>query len=160
MEQLQRADKRAAAAHLLMRIGRLHRTACDGVVGQLEIHRSEHMTLMYLSHCEGTPSQREIAEHFSITPAAVAAGMKALERKGYIERRPCPDDSRKNEIRITERGREAISVTHTRFDEIDQAMFSPLDDGECDALLHCLEKIKESLERLIVCQSEAKGERP
>lgn len=41
----------------------------------------------------GRQAQRELAELLNISPPAVAASLKSLEKKGYIHREPEPGDA-------------------------------------------------------------------
>ena len=130
---------------LAIRAGRLHRHKIEEKVGGFGFHRSSHMALMYLAKSERPPSQREIAEHLSITPAATTGILKRLEQDGYIER-CAAKDSRYNEISITDRGREIVSMSREAFFEVDREMLSGFSDGELEQLTSMLSRICENLE--------------
>ena len=67
----------------------MHRRAIEQWATDAGMHRSQHRMLMYLTRCKGTPSQKDLAKHFDISPAAVAVTLKKLENDGYIERGKC-----------------------------------------------------------------------
>ncbi len=103
--------------------------------------------LMYLSRCESTPSQKDLALHFDISPAAVACTLKKLEADGYIERGKCSErsDSRYNEIRITERGREATLQSRKYFKKVDTDALKGFSDEELEMFQGFLIRMQENL---------------
>ena len=90
---------------------------------------------------------KTIAEHFQISPSAVAVMLKKLEAKNLILRTTSDEDSRRNHIRITDEGLGMVSETHKLFTEIDYSMFEGLSDSEMDAFIGCLEKIQQNLKK-------------
>ena len=71
----------------------LHRRSIEKWATDAGMHRSQHRMLMYLNKCENTPAQKDLANHFDISPAAVAVTLKKLESDGYIERVKCQERS-------------------------------------------------------------------
>lgn len=129
----------------MMCINRMHRSVIEKKVSELGLHRSQHMVLMYLArHNEGV-SQKEIAEHFDISSAAVAVTLKKLENGGYIERSSAQDDSRKNSVSFTAKGKEIAEKSRKFFAEVDGAMTKTLSDEEYEIINNCFEKMKKCL---------------
>ena len=58
--------------------------------------------------CPDGQAQRELPELLNISPPAVAASLKSLEKKGYIHREPEPGDARRNRVRLTAKGEKAV----------------------------------------------------
>ena len=131
--------------HLLMKTDRLRRKYIEKEVKSMGIHRSQHGMLLYISRHGGNPCQREIAEKFEISPAAVAVTIKKLENNGYIVRNCSKDDNRFNELRITEKGEEIIKKSSEVFKRIDKKTFENFSDEEIEQFMTLLEKIKKSL---------------
>lgn len=78
----------------------------------------------------GSLTQRELGEFIASDPSTVSAMVRALERKGLVQRQPDPDDARAMRIRLTRKG-------HLRHDEVfalatplRQALASLFDDKE------------------------------
>lgn len=133
--------------HSLIQTNRLHRRVVEHWTADLGMHSSGHRMLMYLSHVGSITSQKEIAEHFQISGAAVATTLKRLELDGYIERSKCPcdGDCRSNSIAITERGREATQATEKYFKYVDIAALNDFSNEETQIFLSLLEKMRKNL---------------
>ena len=129
-----------------LRVNRHHRQLIEERVRDIGFHRTAHMTLMHLARTDKSPSQKELAERFSITPAAVTGIIKNLERDGYITR-SVGKDSRVNEISITPLGREVVERSREAFYSIDCAMFAGFTDEELSAYLSVMERIESNLMR-------------
>lgn len=138
----------------MMHIKKLHRCMFEKSISSLGIHHSQHQFLMYIAKEKEIHSQKQIAEKFGITPAAVARTLKTLEAEGYIERRSIETDSRFNRILITSKGQEIVDKTFLSFKEIDCSIFEDFTDNDLvtfneylDLLNNKLiQKIKETCE--------------
>jgi len=135
--------------HFLLSSARLHHMLFDRLIGKYNLHRSQHRMLMYLSGQEQIPSQKQIADQFEISPAAVAVTLKKLENNGFIERITSKSDNRFNEIRITEKGRNVVEETIEYFAYIDNAMFRDFSEEELQTLrklvIHTSENLKAAI---------------
>ena len=86
------------AVGLLIRVMRRHHACVERRIGDLSIHHGQHRMLMKLACRQGDiPSQKELAEIMGISPAAVTATLKKLEREEYIARSMTDEDNRRNE---------------------------------------------------------------
>ena len=141
-------DARTAAVrtaiHDFMRTDRMHRAAIERKLADLGIHRTQHMMLLDIKR-HGLGSQREIAERFDISPAAVAVTLKKLEENGYITRKAGTHDSRCKEVQLTERGEEILKVSYESFTAVDLAMFSDFSEEELTAFSATLARLQASL---------------
>lgn len=108
------------------------------------IHRSQHMTLMYVSKNPNI-SQKRIADEFKISAAAVAVTLKKLESAGLIVRDISDGDNRKNKINITEKGQNVVNETHKLFSAIDRHMVDGLSESEIAVFRHCLKVMQKNL---------------
>ena len=131
--------------HRFMHIGRLHRQAVENKIGKTGVHKSQHMILMYLHRKKGEVSQKDIANHFEISPAAVAVSLKKLEVGGYIQRTSAESDNRYNEITITEKGKEVVEYSRKVFEEVDEKSFEGISNSEREILSGLLDKITNNL---------------
>ncbi len=138
------------AINKMIRTCRIHRNLIDLRVGAIGIPRTAHRALMHLAKNGHLTSQRELAEHLEITPAAVTGVIQRLESEGYIKR-SLGTDNRFNEISITDKGRETVELSREAFRNIDRSMFDGLEDEEMDRFIEIVNKIKKNAEK---CEAE------
>lgn len=138
--------KLSKAIEMMIKTDHMHKALIDSRVGSLGIHRTQHRILMHLACREKLPSQKELAEHLNVTPAAVTGALKKIEKDGYVERK-LGQDNRFNELRITEKGKELVKRTHTIFSETDSSMFEGFSDEELDTYISCLEKLQANIRK-------------
>lgn len=125
----------------MIQVDRFHRGVFERMHSAFGIHRSQHRLLMYISRVDSCPSQKDIAEHFDISPAAVAVSLKKLEESGYISRESMKSDSRFNSITLTDKGRNVVEKSMDFFSESDKAMFDGFTEDDYVNLDRCLEKM-------------------
>lgn len=70
--------------------------------------RQSHSTVFAHIDVERGSRLTELAERSSVTPQAMSDVVQDLVRRGYVERRPDPDDGRAKRIFLTARGTGAI----------------------------------------------------
>lgn len=89
-----------------------HRNAVQAELSAAGLQEVGHPLLLCIlrsagERCPDGQAQRELAELLNISPPAVAASLKSLEKKGYIHREPEPGDARRNPgCRLTAQGGE------------------------------------------------------
>ncbi len=132
----------------LMCINKLHRTAAEVNMSATGVRRTQHMILMYLHRCNEKISQKDIAEHFDVSPAAITVSLKKLERDGYVIRRSSENDNRYNEIELSEKGKEVVVYSYNSFEMIDNQTFEGVTDDERAFLVEILDKIIANLKRI------------
>ncbi len=137
-------EQRMRAVEMMLRTDHMHRALIESRAHEIGVHRTQHRILMHLARNESLPSQKELADHLDITPAAVTGALKKIERDGYIER-TLGQDSRYNELRITDKGRELVKLTRKLFSEADMAMFEGFTEQEISAYIQSLEKIQNNI---------------
>ena len=118
------------AISAILKVMRLHRSVVEKRVGELGIHRTQYMLLNYISNSERAPSQKQIAQSFDVTPAAIATSLKKMEKNGLIERKSDEADNRIKVITVSEKGRELIEKTRELFSQTDEAMFNGVTEAE------------------------------
>jgi DNA-binding MarR family transcriptional regulator len=62
----------------------------------------------------------DLAERARMTKQSVGEATSDLEKRGYVERVPDPNDGRAKIIRLTERGREAQAIGRGLIDELER----------------------------------------
>lgn len=147
--ELSRSELAHEVIGKFIKTDRIHRQVVENIMtGNCKIHRTQHHFLMYLAHSETAPSQKELAEHFNVSPASVAVTLKKLEAEGYINRESTEEDSRRNMITITPKGLDIVERSRTLFRMIDDCTIKDITDEELDALIRILEKMCNNLQTL------------
>ncbi len=139
-------EKFLQAMRKMIKIQKTHRAFIDSKVSAFGIHTTQHRVLMYVARKGNLLSQKELALHLEITPAAVTQILQKLELDGYIER-TLGADNRFNEIRITNLGKDIVNKTKKIFSDVDKSLFKDFSESEMDAFISFLERIYENAER-------------
>lgn len=138
------ADKKELI-HKIIFIVKAHHSVIEKNTKDIGMHRSMHMILRYLAECKEPPSQKQIAERFKISAAAVAATLCRLENEGYIKKISCDQDRRSNIISITKKGTETLARTEQIFLKVDSDVFDGLCESKLDDLNRYLDVICKNL---------------
>jgi DNA-binding MarR family transcriptional regulator len=101
----------ARLSHLLTRARQHERTAAQAGVADVTRATTPILRLLVKS---GSMRPGEIAACLEVEPPHIARQVHLLERSGYVERVPDPDDRRSYGVQLTPAGREAID----RFDQV------------------------------------------
>ena len=140
--------KLSRAIEMMLKINKMHRDMMALRAKEIGIHRTQHRILMHLARDGMLPSQKELADRLDITPAAVTVALRKIEHDGYVER-TLGQDTRYNELKITEKGRALVNKTYEIFWAADTAMFEGFSDEELDAYVSCLEKLQTNMQKQI-----------
>ena len=138
--------KLSRAIEMMIKTNHLHKALIETKAGTLGIHRTQHRILMHLARHNQLPSQKELAEHLNVTPAAITGALKKIEADGYVER-TLGHDNRYNELRITDKGRELVKKTRVLFCEVDSSLFDGFSEDELNSYVKSLEKIQANIKK-------------
>jgi DNA-binding MarR family transcriptional regulator len=83
----------------------------------------------------------DLAERSGLTKQAVGEAVAELERKGYLERVPDPEDGRAKIIKLTPRGVDAALTGRRLFAEIENEWAERYGEDRVTALRECVEEI-------------------
>jgi DNA-binding MarR family transcriptional regulator len=115
----------------------LHRCIAEEGFGDLRHKHGFVFRLIDEDGCRLT----DLAARSSLTKQGIGETVSELERLGYIERVPAPDDRRAKIIRLTERGRKCQAAAARALDEIEQGWTARFGEERVTALRHILEEI-------------------
>lgn len=104
--------------------------------------------LMTLFHAESGGrrwSQRDVARTMRISPATVAVSLKTLERDGYVERSADKLDQRRNQVSLTDKGKNAVKLCGESFRAVDERMLTGFSPAEKEQLGDFLTRMIENL---------------
>ena len=142
----------------MIKTDRMHKHLLESEVSKIGLHRTQHRILMHIARHGKLLSQKSLAEHIGITPAAVTGLLKKLEQDGYIERVQ-GDDNRYNEVKVTELGKRVVEDSFKMFSQLDTSLFEGFSDSELDGYIRCLTKIQENIRKRIEGTEENRNEK-
>lgn len=137
-------EKRQIAEEKFRRIHFEHRRVMEKKLEFTGVFHSQHRVLMYLSDHAGC-SQKEMADAYHISTAAIAIHLKKLEKSGLVERVVDSADNRCNVITLTPQGRAVVEQSRRVFGAVDDCMFRGFSEEELDAFNLCLDKMLANL---------------
>lgn len=82
-------------------------------LAQMDLTAAQGRLMGYLAHRKEPPCSRDIEEEFKLSHPTVSGLLSRLEKKGFIEFRPDPEDRRCKRICISPRGRECTDTMHS-----------------------------------------------
>ncbi len=102
----------------------------------------EQVKVMAMIHRNGgTVSQKEIELAFGVRRSTVTSAMQILEKKGYIERMPNPEDSRSKLVTLTESGQEKNRKLRSFMETLEKNLTTALTKDEQETLRTLLLKV-------------------
>lgn len=130
---------------------RLHRKRTERFVRESGLHPTQHRMLMYLARRGEPCRQKELADHFELTPAAVAQILDKLEGEEYVMREHSDEDCRCKRIVLTKKGWDTAEKSTVAFRDIDARVCRGIDDADMETFCRVLVQMQENL------QSEPEG---
>jgi DNA-binding MarR family transcriptional regulator len=91
------------------------------------------------------PSQQEAARRLGIDRTTMVALVDALEAKGLVERRPHPEDRRKNLVELTDAGHHTRRHATRATEDAERRFLAALDQDDA-------KRLKEALRALITAR--------
>jgi DNA-binding MarR family transcriptional regulator len=129
-----------ALVNLVAASGAPHLRAAFAAAGLDGIRPAQAVALIPLA--TGGLLASDLADQLSVSRQAVAQGIAALERHGYITRVPDPADARARLIELTPRGRQALRVMRSNAIDLEQRWEHVLGSRR-------LSELRETLELLL-----------
>jgi DNA-binding MarR family transcriptional regulator len=88
-----------------------------------------------------------LAELARVRKQSMAQAVDQLERTGYVERRPNPQDQRSQLVFLTERGASVPPITHTAAERVEQRWAQLTSPAEFEALRAALLRLLTELKQ-------------
>lgn len=129
-------------------VGRMHfeRVRAEMAARGLEDVSHPRLLFLLLDQSDRTfSSQKELADFLGVRSASVAVSLKRMESHGLLRRIPDEQDSRRNRIVLTEKGRERILGCIAAFKELDTGMFRGFSGEEREQLTLYYRRIIQNL---------------
>ncbi|MGY1590545.1 MarR family winged helix-turn-helix transcriptional regulator [Geodermatophilus sp. SYSU D00708] len=138
-------DRLTAGVARIVRTGRhLSARAADAVYGDLP---SFGWALLVPLEQDGEQRCSALAARAGIDVSVASRQLAALERSGYVERRPDPDDGRASLLHLTEAGAAALAGTRAARSEWATTALAAWGEDDAQQLSAFLERLAADLER-------------
>lgn len=126
---------------LINDVARLLRREFGRRIRDLDMTRSQWWVMVHLIRFDGF-NQTQLAEELDIGKVALGGLLDRLEARGWIERRPDPDDRRAKRVYLTESGRPLITEMQERARLVHRQMVDGFSEEERDLLVALLTRAK------------------
>jgi DNA-binding MarR family transcriptional regulator len=132
----------ADTGYLLYRLGLRSGQLFNTFLQESGLRLRHYAVLRFLATSEGT-LQRELSARLGYDPSAIVGLVDDLEKLGFAERRPSPDDRRSRIVVLTEDGRTFLRDTDEAGLRATNELLEPLEPAERETLHALLRRIAE-----------------
>ncbi|MFE9397093.1 MarR family winged helix-turn-helix transcriptional regulator [Streptomyces flavidovirens] len=129
--------------YLLYRLGLRSGQLFNAFLQESGLRLRHYALLRFLATSEGA-LQRELSSRLGYDPSAIVGLVDDLERLGFVERRPSPDDRRSRIVVLTADGRAFLRDTDEAGRRVTNELLEPLGATERDALHALLQRVAEA----------------
>lgn len=133
----------ADTGYLLYRLGLRSGQLFNAFLQESGLRLRHYALLRFLATSEGA-LQRELSSRLGYDPSAIVGLVDDLEKLGFAERRPSPDDRRSRIVVLTEDGRAFLRDTDEAGLRVTNTLLQALDPTERDTLHTLLHKVAET----------------
>ncbi|MGW7203730.1 MarR family winged helix-turn-helix transcriptional regulator [Streptomyces sp. NPDC054837] len=132
----------ADAGYLLYRLGLRSGQLFNAFLQESGLRLRHYALMRFLAGSDGA-LQRELSHRLGYDPSAIVGLVDDLEKLGFAERRPSPDDRRSRIVVLTEDGRAFLRDTDEAGLRVTNELLDPLDAAEREVLHGLLLRIAE-----------------
>ncbi|MEU8641605.1 MULTISPECIES: MarR family transcriptional regulator [unclassified Streptomyces] len=133
----------ADTGYLLYRLGLRSGQLFNAFLQESGLRLRHYALLRFLAGSEGA-LQRELSTRLGYDPSAIVGLVDDLERLGFAERRPSPDDRRSRVVVLTEDGRTFLRDTDEAGLRVTNDLLEPLGTAERATLHALLQRIADT----------------
>ncbi|MFD8543122.1 MarR family winged helix-turn-helix transcriptional regulator [Streptomyces sp. NPDC059649] len=133
----------ADTGYLLYRLGLRSGQLFNAFLQESGVRLRHYALLRFLATSEGA-LQRELSARLGYDPSAIVGLVDDLEKLGFVERRPAPDDRRSRIVVLTEEGRAFLRDTDASGLRVTNELLDPLKPAERKTLHELLLRIAEA----------------
>lgn len=121
-----------------------HRKALESSLESTGVFQGQHRLLMVISDNPNC-SQKELADKMEISTATIAVSLKKLEKGGYVARATDSNDTRYNQVVITENGKKVVEQSKKIFRDIDERMFRGFTEEEINVFAEYVSRLSNNI---------------
>ncbi|MFE9600942.1 MarR family winged helix-turn-helix transcriptional regulator [Streptomyces hokutonensis] len=132
----------ADTGYLLYRLGLRSGQLFNTFLQESGLRLRHYALLRFLATSEGA-LQRELSTRLGYDPSAIVGLVDDLEKLGFAERRPSPDDRRSRIVVLTENGRGFLRDTDEAGLRVTNELLGPLDATQRETLHTLLQQVAE-----------------
>lgn len=132
---------------LFAQICRLKHARVQNLLESLGLYRGQPPVLRALWDQEGL-AQTEIARHLQVQAATMTKMLKRMEKAGFVERRPDPEDQRVSRVYLTEAGRAVRADVQQVWHTLEEEAFAGFTPEEQALLRRFFLQIRDNLRRV------------
>ncbi len=129
-------------------LARLWRRTLDQLLAQEGVTDISWSPLIHLSDGGDGCTQTELAARVGIDGSSLVRLLDTLVERGFVERRPAPDDRRRRHIFLTPSGQEEAARIRLILDTIEARMLKTISDEEIEQMTRVLGRIRKQLQEL------------
>ncbi|NIB44305.1 MarR family transcriptional regulator [Pseudomaricurvus alkylphenolicus] len=137
-------DKTINLAYCINDIARYFRTCFDREMSQHGLTRSQWWLLANLQYNNGS-SQQDLAEIMELGKSGTGKLIDQLEKKGWVERKPNPEDKRAYKVYLTEAVQPLIKDIDLEAHTLIERSLSELSERQRTQLQKLLDSVKGQL---------------
>lgn len=129
---------------LLFQIMQLTKYQAIRRMDELKLKPSQ-AAILFVLHCQGNMSQRELAEVIGITPPSMTVALRKMEDQGYVLREPDHNDQRIIRIQLAKKGIECVDGVKCVIKEMEELTLKSLSQEERLFMRRLLSEMKKNL---------------
>ena len=120
---------RASLGGLMAQVMKMHYYRLQAKLQKLGIYQGQPPILFLLWEKDGR-SQKEFADCLRLKPATITVMLKRMEKAGWVQRRPDPEDMRVIRVYLTPQGESVRPKVEAIIDEIEDECFKDFSQEE------------------------------
>jgi DNA-binding MarR family transcriptional regulator len=121
-----------------------HMYLMKNIHARFGLHIAQPRILFVIARLNGS-TQSQIAEEMQVSPASLSMSIKRMQKAGLLEKVKDEHDLRRNQIRLSPAGQEAMDNSLQSLMQMDNQMLHGFNDAEIDQLGSYLDRMFANL---------------
>ncbi len=129
---------------LLAQVCKLHYARAHALFAEIGLHRGQSSLLRVLWEEDGI-THSELADRLHVQPATTTRMIERMERAGFLERRPDPDDRRISRVVLRDLGRRVKQGVDRMIAQMESVSLRGFTEAERADFRRYLERVRNNL---------------